>query len=198
MAVVKKVKPKGSAAKKAVVKKVPAMRNASMRASMRNPSFVVVPVLTPAEVQETIKALGRPRTKVENLPENWETLMIDEASVGGGPTAFMVRLIISTHAFETLLTDSEIFRNTYVHCRQLSQKWWETTGRNMSAGANGNAAAWAMNMTNRFGWKSGRNEVIGDPNSPLQTETKNKTLSKEELIAELESRGLPTSLLKGE
>ena len=49
-------------------------------------------------------------------------------------------------------------------------------------------------MTNRFNWRSGRNEVVGDKNAPLQHEVKNQNLTKAELIAELEARGLPTSI----
>lgn len=39
-------------------------------------------------------------------------------------------------------------------------------------------------------------EISGDPSKPLKHEITDRTLTKEELIAELQARGLPTTLLK--
>jgi hypothetical protein len=64
----------------------------------------------------------------------------------------------------------------------------------MAAGADGNATVWSLNMTNRFNWRSGRNEVVGDKNAPVQVDVKKQNLTKDELLAELQSRGLPTSI----
>jgi hypothetical protein len=153
-----------------------------------------------ARAQATKRALGetrpvgRPRTTVEDLPADWQEIMRAEAQDGGGPTAYMVKLGVRHSAFNTLLEDSEIFRNTYEECILLQQYWWETQGRKMAAGADGNATVWSLNMTNRFNWRSGRNEVVGDKTAPVQMEVKNKNLTKEELLAELQARGLPTSI----
>ena len=138
--------------------------------------------------------VGRPRTTVEDLDPNWKEIMMAEAQDGGGPTAYMVKLGIGHSALQTLLTDSEDFRTTYEACILLQQYWWETQGRKMAAGADGNATVWSLNMTNRFNWRSGRNEVVGDKTAPLQMEVKKQHLSKEELMAELQARGLPTSI----
>lgn len=138
--------------------------------------------------------VGRPRTTIEDLPADWEEVMKAEAQEGGGPTAYMVKLGIGHTAFNTLLEDSELFRNTYEVCLLLSKYWWENQGRRMVTGGDGSAPVYALNMTNRFNWRSGRNEVVGDPTAPVQHNVKKQNLTKEELQAELQSRGLPTSI----
>lgn len=153
-----------------------------------------------ARAKATARALGkanpvgRPRTTIEDLPDGWKEIMMSEAQEGGGPTAYMVKLGIGSTAYNTLIEDSEEFRNTIEACILLCRYWWESQGRNMARGADGNATVWGLNMTNRFNWRSGRNEVVGDKNAPLQHEVKNQNLTKAELIAELEARGLPTSI----
>lgn len=144
----------------------------------------------------TAKPLGRPRTTVEDLPANWQNIMRAEAQSGGGITGIMVKLGIHNHALITLLEDSEIFRTVYEECMLLCQYWWENRGKDMVTGAQGNAAVWSMNMTNRFNWRSGRNEVVGDPKSPMShsVEVSKKELSQDELMAELAARGLPTDI----
>lgn len=138
--------------------------------------------------------LGRPRTKIEDLKPEWQDIMMAEAQEGGGPTSYMVKLGIGHTAFNTLLEDSEIFRNTYEACLLLSKYWWENQGIRMVKGGDGSAPVYALNMTNRFNWRSGRNEVVGDPTAPMQHNVSKQHLSKEELMAELEARGLPTSI----
>ena len=153
-----------------------------------------------ARAKATARALGkanpvgRPRTRIEDLDPNWKDIMMAEAQDGGGPTAYMVKLGIGSTAYNTLIEDSEDFRNTIEACILLCRYWWESQGRNMARGSDGNATVWGLNMTNRFNWRSGRNEVVGDKNAPLQHEVKNQNLTKDELIAELEARGLPTSI----
>lgn len=144
------------------------------------------------------KPLGRPRTTVDDLPAEWKTIMREEAQSGSGVTGIMVKLGIHNHALNTLLEDSTDFRTTYEECMLLCQYWWETKGKELASGANGNAAVWSLNMTNRFNWRSGRNEVVGDPKAPLEQNVTlaKKNLSKDELIAELEARGLPTSIFE--
>jgi len=137
---------------------------------------------------------GRPRTKVEDLPKNWKQIMRAEAMGGGGTTAFMVKLKIGHTALQTLLEASDEFRHTYEECLLEQQYWWEMKGRDMADGAQGNATVWSLNMTNRFNWKSGRNEVVGDRNAPIHHNVNNSTMTKEEIIAELQARGLPTTI----
>ena len=141
--------------------------------------------------------VGRPRTKIEDLPENWKQAMMECAQGGGSTVSIMVVLGIGHTAFETLLKDSEEFRTTVETCRLLAQHWHETVGRNMMVGANGNAVAWKFAMQNQFGWRD-KQQLSGDPESPIQQNVSvaKRNLAPEELKAELEARGLPTEFLK--
>lgn len=143
-----------------------------------------------------VKPVGRPRTTVKDLPKDWKERMLNEANKGGGPTAYKVVLGIGNHALETLLTDDMDFRTTYETCLLLCQYWWETTGRELASGERekGNATVWSLNMTNRFNWRSTRNEVVGDKDNPLSVEHANRELTKEELLEELKKRNLPTEI----
>ena len=138
---------------------------------------------------------GRPRTTIADLPADWKEIMLAVANDGGSIIETMCKLGISTHAWDTLLTDSEIFRSAAHDCRLLSQVWWETVGRKLATGSPGSANAWSFNMKNRFGWRD-KTEITGDPNAPMQHEVKKRVFTREELAAELAARGLPTKLLK--
>lgn len=141
--------------------------------------------------------VGRPRTTIDDLPKGWQDIMKQAAQGGASNVTIKVLLGIGHTAFETLLQDSEEFRQTFEACKMLAQHWHETVGRNMMTGSNGNAVAWKFAMQNQFGWKD-KNQVSGDPEAPLQqnvTVTK-RNLSPAELKAELEARGLPTEFLK--
>lgn len=175
----------------------PKSNRGEMKLRMTQPSSAPIEPVVPT-IGVNNKVIGRPRTQLGALPKDWEQRMIDEANKGGGPTAFMVVLEIGTHALETLLTDSEIFRNTYSKCMLLSKYWWENTGRDLASGAKekGNASAWSLNMTNRFNWRSGRQEIVGDRDAPLGVEHGKRDLTKEELLAELKSRNLPTNIFE--
>lgn len=141
--------------------------------------------------------VGRPRTKIEDLPEGWQDIMKQAAQGGASNVTLKVLLGIGHTAFETLLEDSEEFRNTVEACKMLAEHWHETVGRNMMTGANGNAVAWKFAMQNQFGWKD-KNQVSGDPEAPLQhnVSVAKRNLTPEELKAELEARGLPTDIFE--
>jgi hypothetical protein len=66
----------------------------------------------------------------------------------------------------------------------------------MITGSQGNATVWSLNMTNRYNWRSSRQEHVGDKDAPLAHTTKKTDLTEKELMEELEARGLPTSIFK--
>lgn len=139
---------------------------------------------------------GRPPTTLEDLPKDWQKIMLDSAKEGGGATSYMSKLEIGKSALETLLTNHEQFRDTYMTCQILAQEWYESKGREMITGKQGNATVWSLNMTNRYNWRSSRQEHVGDKDAPLAHTTKKTDLTEQELIEELEARGLPTSIFK--
>ena len=99
------------------------------------------------------RPVGRPRTTTDDLPENWQDIMVDCGQDGGSAVEARCLLGIGESAWETLLTDSEDFRRTEKKRQALCAVWWERQGRKMAAGADGNATVWIFNMKNRFGWR---------------------------------------------
>lgn len=97
--------------------------------------------------------VGRPRTTVDDLPEDWQAIMRECGQEGGSAVEARCLLGIGTSAWETLLEDSEEFRVTEKERQALCEVWWERTGRKMAQGADGNATVWIFNMKNRFGWR---------------------------------------------
>lgn len=97
--------------------------------------------------------VGRPRTTTEDLPEDWQEIMRECGQEGGSAVEARCLLGIGTSAWETLLEDSEEFRQTEKERQALCEVWWERQGRRMTGGGDGNATVWIFNMKNRFGWR---------------------------------------------
>ncbi len=100
--------------------------------------------------------VGRPRTSVDKLPDNWKELLLEVADNGGSQLEMQVRLGLGSSGWYTLLEDSEEFRDSVDMAKQRAQIWWEAKGRELTH--NGSAVAWKFNMQNRFGW-SDRNQT---------------------------------------
>ena len=97
--------------------------------------------------------MGRPRTTVADLPEEWESMMREAAQDGASAVEIRCILGIGESAWETLIEDDADFRRTVKESKDLCQVWWERQGRKMSCGeSDGNATTWIFNMKNRFGW----------------------------------------------
>lgn len=99
------------------------------------------------------RPVGRPRTTVNDLPENWRQIMLDCGQEGGSATECRCLLGIAQTAWETLLEDSEEFRIAEKERQALCEVWWERQGRKMTVEGQGNATVWIFNMKNRFGWR---------------------------------------------
>lgn len=103
--------------------------------------------------EEQKRPVGRPRTTVNDLPENWKQIMLDCGQEGGSAVEMRCLLGIAQTAWETLLEDSEEFRVTAKTAKDLCEVWWERRGREMTTGSEGNATVWIFNMKNRFNWR---------------------------------------------
>lgn len=102
-------------------------------------------------MEETNK-VGRPRTTIEDLPDNWKEIMMDCGQEGGSAVEIRALLGIGKSAWNTLIEDSEQFRATNSSSKTLCQVWWERNGRRLAVDGGGNASIWIFNMKNRFGW----------------------------------------------
>jgi hypothetical protein len=138
--------------------------------------------------------VGRPRTKLSDLPENWEQIMTDIAQEGGSKVSAKVALGLFNNTWETLHQDSEEFRVAVKKCDLLCQHWWENRGKEMSKGSPGSANVWKFNMQNRFGWRENVN-IGEDPTAPFQGQEK-KQLTDDEMIEECKKRGLPLTMFE--
>jgi hypothetical protein len=98
------------------------------------------------------RPVGRPRTTVEDLPQDWKQIIMDCGQEGGSAVEMQCMVGVARSAWETLLEDSEDFRSTVKSAQALCQVWWERQGRKMTTGADGNATVWIFNMKNRFSW----------------------------------------------
>ena len=97
--------------------------------------------------------VGRPRTNIRDLPDDWENIMREAAQEGASDVEVRCLLGIGESGWYTLIEDDEQFRRTVKQCKDLCQVWWERQGRKMSCGeSDGNATTWIFNMKNRFGW----------------------------------------------
>lgn len=115
--------------------------------------------------------MGRPRTTVKDLPDNWIAIMREASQDGASAVELRCLLGIGDSAWETLIEDDEDFHRTVKECKALCQVWWERQGRKMSVGeADGNATVWIFNMKNRFGWGDGsqKHELTGPNGAPIE------------------------------
>jgi len=124
--------------------------------------------------------VGRPRTTIKDLPEDWENLICEAGQEGASIIEIQCVLGIGDSAWETLLEDSEEFRLTVKKAKALCQVWWERHGRKMAKGeAEGNATVWIFNMKNRFSWADKtQTEHTGKDGLPIQTQS---TVSKDDI-----------------
>lgn len=99
------------------------------------------------------KPVGRPRTTLADIPENWEEIVIDAAQQGASDVELRCLLGISQAGFKTLLEDYDEFSITIKRAHDVCAVWWERLGRSMACGqTQGNPTMWIFNMKNRFGW----------------------------------------------
>lgn len=124
--------------------------------------------------------VGRPRTSLKDLPEDWESLVIDAAQDGASDVEIRCILGLTQTSWTTLLDDSEEFYITVKKAHDLCQVWWERHGRKMACGkADGNPTVWIFNMKNRFNWADkSHTEITGKEGAPIQTQS---TVSKEDI-----------------
>lgn len=103
--------------------------------------------------EEGKRPVGRPRTTLDSIPEEWESIMIECGREGGSEVEMRVLLGVGEEAFKTLTADFPEFSRTRKKAKDLCNVWWEKRGREMATGDDGNPTVWIFNMKNRFGWR---------------------------------------------
>jgi hypothetical protein len=102
--------------------------------------------------------LGRPLTK---LPDDYKDIMFDLAKVGASIVELSIALNISRDTFYEISKRDKDFSDTIKRCKELSEAWWEKSGRTNLMNKEFNYTGWYMNMKNRFGWKD-RQDITSD------------------------------------
>jgi len=96
------------------------------------------------------KQTGRPQIQ---LPSNYELIMTELAKEGASIVELAIALSISRDTFYEISKRDKDFSDTIKRCKELSEAWWERSGRINLSNKEFNYTGWYMNMKNRFGWK---------------------------------------------
>lgn len=115
--------------------------------------------------------VGRPRTTIDKLPDDWKEKLFAAANEGASKLEMMLAVGVGDSAWETLQQDNEEFRLAVQRAKLLSQVWWEKKGRDLTE--NGSAVTWKFNMQNRFGWSEKNDTTLSGPGGgPLVSEVR--------------------------
>jgi hypothetical protein len=115
--------------------------------------------------------VGRPRTTIDKLPEDWKQRLFAAANEGASKLEMMLAVGVGDSAWDTLQQDNDDFRLSVQRAKHLSQVWWEKKGRELTE--NGSAVTWKFNMQNRFGWSEKSDTTLSGPGGgPLVSEVR--------------------------
>lgn len=100
---------------------------------------------------------GRPKKKLDILPDNWKQTVLDLYAEGAADVEIRCELNISQPLWTRWLEEEEEFYITIKRGRELSEQWWMRHGRKHLENKEFNSTLWYMNMKNRFGWTDKQN-----------------------------------------
>ena len=101
----------------------------------------------------------RPKTLLGDLPNDWESLMIQMYTDGATDVEVRCQLpvhgnVMSDDLWYRLIKDEPTFSRTVKRGKALAQAWWIGRGRlGMGQGKAFNAVPWIFCMKNMFGWQ---------------------------------------------
>lgn len=114
---------------------------------------------------------GRPPVQLEDLPDNWQELVLEMGSKGFSDVEIRANLCFTgvgkTRKFSIklwyrLIEREKEFGETLKVARELCEAWWIKAGREGMHRKNFNTGPWVVNMRNRFKWDA----KTSDDNSP--------------------------------
>lgn len=106
---------------------------------------------------------GRPLIE---LPPDYELIMLELAKEGASIVELSVALSISRDTFYEISKRDTKFSDTIKKCKELSEAWWERSGRTNLMNKEFNYTGWYMNMKNRFNWKDRQDVTTNDKDMP--------------------------------
>jgi hypothetical protein len=141
----------------------------------------------------TKRPIGRPRTTLKDLPDDWKNILFRLAEKGYGPTTWCIKLGLTQQSYSTLKKHDPEFHLAIEWANCLHLCYYEDEGRRLVEGGKGNGRVYCWLMFVKFGWRTyqNKNKVVGEV-------TSKRELTDEELTKELKARGLPTRILIGD
>ena len=117
------------------------------------------------------KKAGRPKVKLSDLPDNWESDMIALYSEGASDIEVKATVLdcMSDDLWYRLIDEEPIFSGAVKKGKAISHAWWERRGRNALENKDFSYTGWYMNMKNRFKW-SDKQEITGADGGAIQTD----------------------------
>lgn len=114
---------------------------------------------------------GRPKVKLSDLPDNWEEDMLALYSEGASDIEIKATVLncMSDDLWYRLIAEEPKFSGAVKRGKQLSQSWWERSGRVSLKDKEFNPTLWYMNMKNRFKW-SDKQEITGADGGSIKTD----------------------------
>jgi hypothetical protein len=106
---------------------------------------------------------GRPLIQ---LPNDYKDIMLELAKEGASIVELSVALSISRDTFYEISKRDTVFSDTIKKCKELSEAWWERSGRTNLMNKEFNYTGWYMNMKNRFNWKDRQDVTTNDKDLP--------------------------------
>jgi|GEM_PF-4705063 len=160
----------------------------------------------PLKLVDSKKRTTRFKITMDELPSDWETIILDSAQEGKGISRWCVLLGIHSDTFRKFSREDEHFKEVFEMAKMLEQCWWEDAGQLMVTTGKGSQSTYALIMKQKYGWQG--NVVIKKYNEgylrtvelgsegDFEDEDLNIELSQEKLMEELSKRGLPTTMFK--
>lgn len=103
------------------------------------------------------KEVGRPKSLLVNLPDNWKETILDLYKEGASNVEVKALIYewrgqFSNNLWDRWMKEEKEFWETIKRGNQLSKAWWENQGRTNLKTPAFNYTGWYMNMKNRFKW----------------------------------------------
>lgn len=136
-------------------------------------------------MSEESKPIGRPKLKLEDLPQNWQSELPAMGEQGCSDVELRNYLNGICHeTWERLIKEEPQFSETVKIARLKCQVFWEKQGRINLSDKDFSPTLWYMNMKNRFGW-SDKKEIkqTGTPPNIQLNVIPNKTASEDNTSA---------------
>ena len=96
---------------------------------------------------------GRPKTKLEELPEGWGEKVVNLMKEGASILEVRAEVGIGRDLWDRMYDEEEEFRKVIDYAKELSEAWWMNQARSNLYNHKFQTVLWYMNMKNRFGWK---------------------------------------------